>query len=144
MLNENNENSLQPGKDHGRRRAGSGRSDGTASRAVMQVATVLDEELETFVTGAQHLKSLRLEDDQVVERKEFTEVLARFAIGAHDLVDVISDGISDFSSTQVTKVVNRLRNDAHSSVDLLTGLAAIAPVIVDKLVQEKENKKNGN
>ena len=83
-----------------------------------------------------------VQDDQVVEKKEFAEVLARFANGAHDLVDVFGDGVSDFSSTQVNKVVNRLRDDAHIAVDLLTRLAAIAPMIVDKLVQEKEHKKN--
>ena len=143
MLDENRKKPSQPRKDHGGRRAGSGYSDGTASRAVSQVAAVLDEELEASVTGGQHLKPPRVEDDQVVDKKEFPEVLARFAKGAHDLVDVISDGVSDFSSTQATKVVNRLRDDAHSTVDLLTKLAAIAPMIVDTLFQEKEMRKNG-
>ncbi len=140
MLDENRKNPSQPVKNHGERRAGSSQSAGTASRAVLQVAAVLDEEVEASVTGTHYGDSPRPENDQPVDRKDFTKVLAHFAYGAHDLVDVISDGVSDFSSAQTTKLVNRLRDDAHSTVDLLTKLVAIVPMIVDKLVQDNGNK----
>lgn len=128
-------------EDHSEGPSGSSHANDTASRAVLQVAEVLDEEIEA-VGGTPQFTHTPSHEGGSLERRDFAEVLFRFATSAHDLVDVVSDGVDEFSTVQATKIVKGLRAKAHKAVDILTKLTFVAPSVIEELVQEKKNRKN--
>jgi hypothetical protein len=108
-----------------------------ATRAVQQAASVLESELSSSLAGVRKIQQ-RFAKEHRVDQKEFDEVLERFRVNAHELIDVTAGRMSDLRSDEVQDLSHRLTADAHDLFDTMLNLVGMAPDIANRLAGRAE------
>ena len=111
----------------------------SGSKAVRQAATVLEGELSSGLAGVRKIQQ-RFTKEHRVDQKEFDEVLDRFRVNAHELIDVAAGRMADLRSPDVQDLSQRLTTDAHDLFDTMLNLVGMAPDIVNRLAAGAEKQ----
>lgn len=104
----------------------------TASTAVREAASVLEQELAATLPGVRRLQE-RFTKEGRVDQKEFTDVLERARATSHEFINLAADRMTDLRSADVQELSQRLTSDAHDLFDSMINLVALAPDIMNRL-----------
>jgi len=119
------------------------RISNSASEIVKQAATLLDEEIAAGIVAAKQMQD-RFQNERRIDPGDFRAALARFQNDAHQLVSLLDGQFAALRSEENAEIINRFTVNAHGLLDLVVEMVNTGAQVANEVVQQsKIGKKNG-
>lgn len=131
-------------RDDGREdRAGFESAARDASEAVKRAAAVLEEELQSGLSGLRRLQE-GISENRRVDQEAFDEVLKRLRANGREFIDVASNRIGDLRADDVQELAAQFSAHAQDLFDTTVSLMTIVPDIINRLAKRGEEATDGH
>ena len=112
-----------------------------SSQIVKDAAVLLDEEIAAGIVAAKQMQR-RFQKERRIDPNDFREAILQFQEHGHEVVNQLSERVSDMGARENQEILRRLVSKSHDLLDLSVEVFNMGAELADQLVQSTK-KKNG-
>lgn len=113
----------------------------SASQVVKEASLLLNEELAAGIVAARQMQK-RFEKERRIDPVDFKDALQRFQRDGHEVINLLSDQVSDLSMDETAQRIKQIVDNSHNALDLLVELAKTGSEVVNQFVQSNLKKND--
>ncbi|MFM0174729.1 hypothetical protein PQR33_35980 [Paraburkholderia sediminicola] len=113
----------------------------SASQVVKEASLLLNEELAAGIVAARQMQQ-RFEKERRIDPVDFKDALQRFQRDGHEVINLLSDQVSDLNSDETAQRIKQIVDNGHNALDLFVELAKTGSEVMNQLVQSNLKKND--